>query len=51
MGCVLEVGEGECGEELVDDPFLFDDGEKGTCAAGMVCRVHDGELGTYLMRS
>lgn len=38
MGDLLEVGEGEGGEELVDDPFLFDDGEKGTGAWRMVGR-------------
>lgn len=51
VGGVLEVGEGEGGEELVDDPLLFDEGEKGTGAGGTVggCRGERG--GTHLMRS
>ena len=34
VGGVLLVGECEAGEELVDDPLLFDGSEKGTGAAG-----------------
>lgn len=44
MGSVLSVCEGEGGEELVDDPLLFDDGEKGTGAAEMVRREYGDDL-------
>lgn len=43
MRGLLEVGEGESGEELVDDPLLFDDGEKWTGALGTVGRAGGGE--------
>lgn len=41
---VLCVGEGKGCEELVDDPFLFNGGEKGTRAAGTVCQEHSGDF-------
>lgn len=46
------VSLGECGEELVDDPFLFDGGEKGTGAErGRCVRCVAWDEGAYLMRS
>jgi hypothetical protein len=43
VGGVLEVGEGEGGEELVDDPRFLDGGEKGAGAGAVSRRRAEGE--------